>query len=97
MGPPGRPRRGLKGTPPPAIFVHVELKMGTPQQHIVETLREVAEFFDVDRGTVYAWRDSGMPGKPGKWDVAKITRWLFTAGPWRSGQSRDDILRGAWD
>jgi hypothetical protein len=61
------------------------------------TLPEVAEFFDVSMSTVNRWRASGMPGKPSAYDLTAITTWLFTLGPWRNEQARDDYLMAKCD
>ncbi|HEY2838961.1 MAG TPA: hypothetical protein VGJ26_07425 [Pirellulales bacterium] len=43
---------------------------------VVRTYREVATTFGVAINTVKKeWRGSGMPGKPGKWDLAEIANW----------------------
>jgi len=43
---------------------------------IVETLREVAEFFEVSYATVKGeWRPARMPGEQGAWDLQEILRW----------------------
>jgi hypothetical protein len=51
-------------------------KLRVPQ-FIVKTLGDVAAFFDVALQTVKQWRvgADGMPGKPGAFDLAEITRW----------------------
>ncbi len=45
------------------------------------TLRDVAEFFGVQEQTVRQWRmrSDPMPGKPGEWDLAEITRWRIAS------------------
>jgi hypothetical protein len=43
---------------------------------IVKTLREVAEHFGVSYDTVRKeWRQRGMPGRPGHYDLAEIAAW----------------------
>ncbi len=46
------------------------------QQRVVATLAEVARAFNAPVATVYSWREAGMPGKPGAWDLGAITVWL---------------------
>lgn len=76
--------------------------MPTPQQQqfddvILPSQSAVAREFGVDRSTVHDWKLKGMPGTKKNFNLAKITQWLFTFGPWRSEQARDDILRGGID
>ena len=53
----------------------------TPDTNIVSTLGEVAAFFGVQEQTCRAWRMRAdpMPGEPGVWDLAEITRWRIAA------------------
>lgn len=60
---------------------------------IVDTQADVAREFGVERSTVSAWMQKGMPGRKGAFNLSAITQWLFTLGPWRSEVARDDILR----
>ncbi len=62
----------------------------------LKTQAELAEFFGVNRSTIRDWTIAGMPGRPGCYDLGAIIRWLFTFGPWRSEQARDDILTGTF-
>jgi hypothetical protein len=56
---------------------------------------EVAAFFGVSVQAVSVWRQSGMPGTPGHYDLAEVLNWLRTKGPWRpkaeivSGPAKD--------
>lgn len=58
---------------------------------VLSTLAEVAEVFGVSSSAMRYWRENGMPGEPGKWDLGLIVRWTFTVGPLASEQSRKDI------
>lgn len=41
----------------------------------VKNKTAIAVFFAVNPSTIDKWRARGMPGSPGKWDVAEIARW----------------------
>ncbi len=53
----------------------------TTETNIVSTLGEVAAFFGVQEQTCPAWRMRAdpLPGEPGVWDLAEITRWRIAA------------------
>lgn len=50
-----------------------------PANWTVETLREVAEFWNVKEATVRHWRceNPRMPGEPGKWHLPTIHQWAI--------------------
>jgi phage terminase Nu1 subunit (DNA packaging protein) len=51
------------------------------QPWIVHNLGVVATFFRVQPGTVRGdWRQAGMPGTRGRWDLQKIMEWKFSRG-----------------
>lgn len=53
---------------------------GNPSKWMVKSLREVAEFFQVDRQTLNGWRDSAeepMPGTTGAYPVDLIIQWAM--------------------
>ena len=61
---------------------------------VVDRQREVAEFFGVSLATIRSWSsERGMPGKPGAYDLGKITAWALSFGPLRSEGYRDDMLK----
>lgn len=45
------------------------------EDFLVKTLDKVARFFDLASDSIKAWRRSGMPGKPGRWNLSEITLW----------------------
>ncbi len=54
---------------------------------VVKTLPEVAAAFNMAPQSVKGdWRDGGMPGRPGRWDLAEILCWRI---------ERDGRARGA--
>lgn len=46
------------------------------QMPTLKTLKEVAEYFEIDEAAVKQWRAAGMPGASGAWDTAAIQAWL---------------------
>lgn len=48
----------------------------------VATLGEVAQVYDVSLDTVKGWRSAGMPGKPKRYVLQDVSRWLRSEGPW---------------
>jgi phage terminase Nu1 subunit (DNA packaging protein) len=50
---------------------------------VAKTLGQVANNYDVNLDTVKRWRQQGMPGKSGKYELQLISRWLRTEGPWK--------------
>lgn len=55
--------------------------MADKTKWIAESQAELAELCDVSLATVSHWARSGMPGKPGRYDLRKIIPWLRTDGP----------------
>jgi hypothetical protein len=54
-------------------------------QSVVKTMPEVAAAFDMAPQSVKGdWRDGGMPGRPGHWDLAEILAWRIV----RDGRAR---------
>lgn len=47
----------------------------SPVQWIVSTQADVAEFFGVHLQAVKDWRQMGMPGEQGSWNIRDIARW----------------------
>lgn len=43
---------------------------------LVKTVEEVGLFFDMSPRTVERWFTSGCPGRPSRYDLRKIARWL---------------------
>lgn len=61
---------------------------------IVGSLRDVARFFDVHFDTVRTrWRDRGMPGEPGRWDLTAIMRWRNDGNAASTAELRQKKLR----
>ena len=55
--------------------------INAPGTYVASTLGEVAAFFGVQEQTCRAWRMRAdpLPGEPGVWDLAEITRWRIAA------------------
>jgi len=51
-------------------------------------IADVASHFGVAVRTVGNWRASGMPGDPGRFDLAEIAAWRAAQGGGRQGQSK---------
>lgn len=66
---------------------------------LADNQNEVAKFFRVQINTVQQWRAKGMPGRPGRYDLAEIDDWLYTRGPRRPKAAAidDDDLAGPAD
>jgi len=58
-------------------------KQKAAKEWIGRTLGDVATVYGVSVPTVKGWRASGMPGQPGRYPLADISRWLRAEGPWR--------------
>ena len=48
----------------------------------VSTAADVAQCFGVTPNTVKEWRSRGMPGKPKRYVLEEISKWLRSDGPW---------------
>jgi phage terminase Nu1 subunit (DNA packaging protein) len=53
---------------------------------VLRSLEEIAEALGVALPTVKVWRQQGMPGRKGSWDLPEVVAWLRTRGPWRIRQ-----------
>lgn len=69
--------------------------MGLETPWVVQNQTDVARFFRVNPGTVREWRQAGMPGERGRWDLSEIYHWRMTrraATPGVSGTD-EEVLR----
>ncbi len=51
---------------------------------------QVARWFGVSLATVRFWSTAGMPGRPGHYDLAEISRWRIAQLDRQAGTARDD-------
>lgn len=57
--------------------------MAKNKQHtpwLLPSLASVADFYDVPPGTVRTWRNDGMPGDRGQWNLKTIDKWVHETG-----------------
>lgn len=59
----------------------------------------MAAFFGVGLDTVKQWRETGMPGAKGRWDLGEIARWRLGRGApdavYKEARAREQQLRVA--
>lgn len=75
-----------------------------PKRWLAVNQSEVAGFFRVSLDTVATWRKKGMPGSPGRYDLAEVLAWWQSEGPGRhrighdaGNGSLDDLIVAAGD
>ena len=63
----------------------IQQQLGTEGEVIARTQAQVASFFGISVVQVRsAWVSAGMPGKPGRYPLDQIAKWLRKDGPWRA-------------
>lgn len=62
---------------------------------MVQNQTDVARFFRVNPGTVREWRQAGMPGERGRWDLSEIYHWRMgrKAATPGGGGTDEELLR----
>lgn len=75
-----------------------------PRRWIAVNQAELAAFFDVSLDTIATWRKKGMPGTPGRYDLAEAFAWWRSEGPGRhrgghdfATAAMDDLIVAAGD
>lgn len=66
-----------------------------PAAWIVTTQNEVARFFGVSTEAIEQWRKASMPGRRGRWDLAKIAQWRLGKARRKEDPEDDDVHTSA--
>lgn len=69
----------IQDDPERALEILLDGELPVPEG-VVKSLREVMRKLTIDRSTLDAWRDRGMPGKPGAYDLGEIYAWAESHG-----------------
>jgi len=76
---PRAPKKRAARRPKKRAGPHPQKRAGPAEKEhagwIARTQGELAQFFGLSLVSITKWREVGMPGEPGRWDLGEVTRW----------------------